>query len=788
MNSSEIKNINNNNGNNNKSVGNINLINIKEDILFFKNDILKDLKKLDNKLNIKFEGQFSLLTEKLDKYDLKMEAITEKIASLGNQISTNFSLKEKVEELYEFKNKIKDNILNLDIKIEGLMRNLNNTINRYDNILLESVLYSEIIGPIAKFKNFHELIDFILLNLNQLNSYKEKNILDIKNFKKKLETLSQSLKVHTESINRDYINKLIRGIEKKMNNYIEEFNSKLVQINMENNEYGKNLNDNNNKNIEKLKLEIEENIKCEINKIGDISEKFDLKFNNYQKEFNSIKKRFILLSEFIKNNRFQTNESKNIANKLKFNKKANFLIGKENPEKFNQEIKDIKDYEESKASLNEKYNKIENSDIPSLKEYINENVDLKEHYKERKELINQKKENIKSLDNRILSNDLNSKIEVEDDDDGAKLLRNSKLKEMINPKREEESEKSQNIKNNKSIKYNDKYENSNLNSKKFTLNYNEQNKDENMKENNLKNEILNNEKNINDFNEQNKANINYSKSNEIEEGNKNKKKEIIKFVKATNKREINNSKNKYEYKRNIIENSINQYSYSFGFDENNNSIIKKYSEFNNNNFGNEIISIINYGNSRKIPPINSKEKKDDLIKNKKDIFIDETNNNKKLFELKNSIINLNKKTKNGCGDSEILSNTISISNRKILEGKLYFSKSNNHFNLDKIKNLKKNHFNSNNNISNNLNNSLIYKRIDIKSNKNSFELESKKLTPIRIKGNNKTNNLIEKRINEIEMCKDEDKKIKKLVEKIKDIIPYDENFTLSDRINNRKKK
>ena len=80
-----------------------------------------------------------------------MEAMTEKISLLGNKISTNISLKEKVDELYEFKNKLQGNIMTQDVRIDTIMKDLKNAINKYENILLESVIYSGIIGVNARF-------------------------------------------------------------------------------------------------------------------------------------------------------------------------------------------------------------------------------------------------------------------------------------------------------------------------------------------------------------------------------------------------------------------------------------------------------------------------------------------------------------------------------------------------------------------------------------------------------------------------------------------------------------
>ena len=213
-----------------------------------------------------------------------------------------------------------------------------------------------------------------------------------------------------------------------------------------------------------------------------------------------------------------------------------------------------------------------------------------------------------------------------------------------------------------------------------------------------------------------------------------------------------------------------------------NDLIKKYTSENaidNNN--NSIISIINYGNKRQI---NQKDKNKQLpfleyIKENNE----EVNTNKKLFELRNNISNINKKNnnKNNNNNSDILSNTVSVPRKTLLDNKLYFYKTNKNLNIKQLKDVKRNNFySSNKNISNSF---IIYEKINLNQNKTNLEPETKKLSPIKLKGNNSSNDIIEKRINEIELCFDEDKKLEKLMEKIKDIIPLEEKITLSDRTN-----
>ena len=400
----ELKVLNHNNENN-RTLQNIAPNNIKEDILYFKDDILKDLKKIEYKLNSKVYEQSSIWKDKLENFNLKLEAMTEKISSLGCKISTNISLKEKVDELNHFKNKFQENLITQDIRIDSIINDLKNAINKYDSILLDSVIYSGIIGVNAKFKTFHEFIDFVLLNISQLNIFKEKNNLDLKSYRKKIESLTQNLKIQIESINKnnmEFNNNQIKEAEKRTQIFFDEYNSKLMQIRMENNQYGQTLEEkanlliDNYKKMEKLKIDIEDRIKYEVNKIGDISESLSVKFDNYQNEFNSIKKRFIVLSEFIKNNKFQNNEIKNITNKLKFNKKANNLIEKENQEIFKQKIEE--DINESNNNIKLcKSIQINSPDVSISKHNLSGDVILNEICEDKNKLT--EKQNISYINN-----------------------------------------------------------------------------------------------------------------------------------------------------------------------------------------------------------------------------------------------------------------------------------------------------------------------------------------------------------------------------------------------------
>ena len=775
----------------------------KDDVLFFKNDLLKDLKTIENKLNLKIENQSIMVTDKLERYKTKLEAMAEKIHILGDKITINFSLKDKIDELYQIKNKIEAYLVTQDVRIEATKKDLKEAMNNYDKILLESVIYSKLIGPNAKFNNFHEFIDYVLLNLNQLNASKEKNNLDLKGYKKKLESLIQNLRIQIESIkknNMEFSSKGLKEIEKKFNEINEEHNFKFIQVRMENSNYAKTLegkftllND-----IvlqtEKMKKDIEETIKYEINKIADISNNINLKFDDYQKEFNSIKKRFIILSDYIQNHNFQKSETKNVTQQLKFNKNANSLIEKENPENF---IQKIEDYEESKNIKRKNKNTNDNNIINNnININNNTNIDNNINTNINNNYINKGKNSNKNLHNikNNSTNSLNSKKgsyndiqKKQDKHDGNKketretieipLIKhyiegNVNLNELCIDRKIIRNEGFKNVRSNlHSYKlYISKEIGIEIIKDKIAILKNHSN-NKKLTHSTINNDSNNCKQYINL--KTNNYSINYSNKNGIEN---NKENNIIKdefskhkgvqtnFMKNEDKKDNDNI---YKAKDKSYENEY--YSLNDYLEEHKDSIKKiikrNYDKINDgkkkysfeNDMNNGIITIINYGNKypinqrgQKIYPSYGikKEVNDKGVK----VNLDENSDSKNKNMIKN---------KNNINNSQFLSNTLCGSIKK-------YDKTNslvvsNKKNINYFKDLKKNNGGN----------------YSFRNNSNSYT----KLNPIKLKGNNSTSNIIEKRIKEIELCDDEDKKFKKLVNKVKEIIPLESNSPFTDNIN-----
>jgi len=81
----------------------------QKELLHFKNDLLKDFKKIESNLNEKYSDSINDLKLRLKDYDNKFDNVNKKIMELSNTISNNNTIKDNINKLNEVKEKTKKN-------------------------------------------------------------------------------------------------------------------------------------------------------------------------------------------------------------------------------------------------------------------------------------------------------------------------------------------------------------------------------------------------------------------------------------------------------------------------------------------------------------------------------------------------------------------------------------------------------------------------------------------------------------------------------------------------------
>ena len=764
----------------------------KEDILYFKDEILKDIKKFEIKLGQKIDIQVANTKNKLDEYEIKIATMVQKINNLANQISTNTSLKEKVDEIYGFKAKVQQDKMVQEIRVDTIAKDLKDAINKYDAILSDSVLYPGVIGMGCKFPGFHDLIDFVLTSLNQLTLAKDKNLVDIKNMKKKYDNNFLNIKTQLESSNKD-----IKGVNKKVFDLfdekvkiLEEENvKKFVDVQMNNNKYAIELQNKADKlvesykNVEKIRLDIEDKLKYEVDRVVNMPKEFNKKFSKIKEELNNIKIEFLELSDFVKNNKFETKSSE---------KGEDSKRGKNADKKINNKGDKFKIKKPKGVSL--------------LKQYIKGEITF-EKYNQQLKLqnshLNEEEMKIEENTQNGLINNTNSEV-VENNQinipDLLKIKEEEKKEYIMKPASEAGIIVRSNNSNFDFSINSDEFRIKNHIKKNLKVNVNNYDLN-NMKRNSQEGELINNSNNepiqkmIKIYNINHKK---YKKVIEVKNQANNtsfQEPEIIrnKTDEADEKDLSQNRNNTANSSPQRIEEIIETKSIeknqnrSFHLEER-----QYYPEINSLGVG--LIEVINY-NTKKAKEMKENRKGDILDFIKKSYDDQEIIDEKKLFQLKNAIefskgIKNNNINNNYNNNSDIFSNTLSHTFKKNLIRNIF----------KKETNLKKHAYERNfhnhspsiglPNDKRNSSNGLISLEKINKENINGRKIEidtvkniSKKLNPIKLKGSSSSSNLRQKKLNEADLINQEEKKFGKLMNKIKDMIPYEEKISLFETSN-----
>ena len=279
--------------------------NLKQDILIFKDEILKEIKIFKNNFNERAKNNEKFVSENIENFSVQVEGFNNRIIELSNLIVTDKAIREKVDQLIEFKEKSQETIMTDGIRIDNLEKDFYNNIYRIDNILKDTVLNSKIIGGIAKFNTFYDFMKIVLDDISQLNTFKDKTISDLNNYRARLDNNINNMKKKVENSEKDtklYTDKFIKKTEIKMNDLFEEYNSRLNDLKVQNLTYVENM------------RKLSDDLLTQMNNVilikNELFNKFEeykkdnlkvLKnFSGYKEEYYNLKKKYLEIANILK--------------------------------------------------------------------------------------------------------------------------------------------------------------------------------------------------------------------------------------------------------------------------------------------------------------------------------------------------------------------------------------------------------------------------------------------------------------------------------------------------------
>ena len=207
-------------------------------LIFFKEEILKDIRRFESKLTLKYNAELNKNTSKILKMQESLDEMNKKIESFTSLIKTDLEMEKRTNNLSTLYSTLEQEMLSQDIKLKNINNLLNETITKFNDEFYMSIIYPGVIGPTGKYKTFHEFIDFVLLNINNLllnkdkfsnefKEYKSKTDVSINNLMSKLDYTQKNCNAFTSASIREHEKKIGEKLNELIKNGLDNINKKF---------------------------------------------------------------------------------------------------------------------------------------------------------------------------------------------------------------------------------------------------------------------------------------------------------------------------------------------------------------------------------------------------------------------------------------------------------------------------------------------------------------------------------------------------------------------------------
>ena len=303
------------------------LYNIKE-IKFLKDDIMNYFKQKFEEYSTKLDENISKITQIEKNFEIMTESININYNKIIKTQATMQSELDKLKNYDSFSKNVKDKLISHEIRLNNIREDFSKATQKYDKIYLDNLELPGFIGRCAKYKNCQIFFEDVIKNLATLNLFREKNIIDLKSYKEKLENIIKTFHILVDNNNQAQIKYINSQNEKNITdckNMMKILEERIKDVKVDNAKYSMDIMKKTEEmhkkwdRIDKIKEEIfgEFNIKNdEIKKMNN--DTID-KFNEFKKEYKIIRDKFFELADFIKDIRFQKN-IKNIYSQILYRK------------------------------------------------------------------------------------------------------------------------------------------------------------------------------------------------------------------------------------------------------------------------------------------------------------------------------------------------------------------------------------------------------------------------------------------------------------------------------------
>ena len=382
------------------------------ELVHLKQDIFDELKKLDKKFtDLHQENSKNIPKDILTPLD-KINIMLNKTEQMFLSVTEQQIKLDKITELETFKNKANDIIISHDIRINSLIKDVENAIYKYDREISQNLTVPGFIGTSSRFKTLSE---YLLYNIDEMAKLKmEKDLMkkEEKELKSKIDSIVKNiLNVVENSIKRAnlYTDNKLKNFDEVLNNKYKEFKEKIMEMKtqfLSNEKFIKEEIDKINKVFKEINY-LKENIETIMNKseiksfMNEIKNKVD-KINN---EVKKNRKNIDNINNMLKTNEIMINNVNNVdnyetKNKLSHSKRISLKRRSEiNNNNYNYRNNNlIKIIQSDKNYIKENITNLNNQNISNSFK-VKKNKEINEYINQKRVEKNNSNEILKKFDN-----------------------------------------------------------------------------------------------------------------------------------------------------------------------------------------------------------------------------------------------------------------------------------------------------------------------------------------------------------------------------------------------------
>ena len=301
---------------------------INNDMKYFKNELLKEMKKIKQELFVKFSEYSLQLNEKIKQASIDNEQLDQKIEYISKNIDDKITSFLNEKNKYNFDriiSDLKDNIMTNDIKIQTMREELRQHKEQYEEVVKSNIYYQGMIGSGCKYRNMHQFIDFLISSLNELNSTNNQKASEMRLYKTKVENIFHNINGQLNDITfgyKSYINQCMKDYETKISSQLRIYDEKFLELKTHDLENKKGIErklsdyDEKYKTLDKLQNNININNEKLLEDIKLSNNNLEKKMELYQQEFDEMKTKFQELLKYNKEIKSKLN-SLNLFSKKK---------------------------------------------------------------------------------------------------------------------------------------------------------------------------------------------------------------------------------------------------------------------------------------------------------------------------------------------------------------------------------------------------------------------------------------------------------------------------------------